>query len=492
MQLGEDTAPMSSSTSAEAGRVARPLVTVFIRFYNCGVSERASRERAHAGMKSHPRMAKMNVKVLPLWLVTSRNRLRQLFRLCARGRRIGERRLPIRDCSILYVTSHRFNEQPVNGARLRVLNIARLLARLGKVSVVIAADDYDYIDLESLEKTRNEFGSVRVVRVQKDSLRGWRARLRYELDPKFLITHCETVSNSDKQNMLAAIRESDVVWIHTIRTANLFGIHRWPHSVLDVDDVPSQFYASKAGIDASATRRLFDRRMSLIWRRRERLLQDRFTAITVCSENDRRYMGNVSKIHVVPNGFATPPQPPHRSPIVPARLGFIGLFDYEPNREGIEWFIKNVWPQIKRNSPATRLRLIGSGSDRDMARMGQDIDGLGYVDDPTAEIASWAAMIIPIRMGGGTRIKVLDAFSRMCPVVSTTLGAFGYAVRQENELLLADSVEGFGAACLRLIDDPQLGQRLSENAWKRFLSEWTWLGQAGGVEKAVQQCLGAK
>jgi len=405
---------------------------------------------------------------------------------------IGDLRLPIRDSSILYVTSHRFHEQPVNGARLRVLNIARLLARLGKVSVVIAADDYDHIDREGLEKTRDEFGSVRVVRVQRDGLRGWRARLRYELDPAFLITHYETVSDSDKRNMLTAIRESDVVWIHTIRTANLFGVYHWPHSVLDVDDVPSQFYASKAGIDASAARRLFDRRMALIWRRRERLLQNRFSAITVCSENDRRYMGGFSNIHVVPNGFATPPQPPHRAPKAPARLGFIGFFDYEPNREGIEWFIKNVWPRIKRNAPATRLRLIGSGSDRDIPLMGRDIDGLGYVDDPTDEIASWTAMIIPIRMGGGTRIKVLDAFSRLCPVVSTTLGAFGYAVRDENELLLADTVEGFGAACQRLINDPQLGQRLSENAWRRFLTEWTWQGQGGGVENAVRQCLGAK
>jgi glycosyltransferase involved in cell wall biosynthesis len=123
--------------------------------------------------------------------------------------------------------------------------------------------------------------------------------------------------------------------------------------------------------------------------------------------------------------------------------------------------------------------------------MGPDIVGLGYVEDPADEIASWRAMIVPIRVGGGTRIKIVEAFSRMCPVVSTKLGAFGYGVRDGNELLLADIAEEFGAACLRVIADPLLGMKLSENAWKRFLSEWTWEGIGEAVKKAVQSCLDA-
>jgi glycosyltransferase involved in cell wall biosynthesis len=329
------------------------------------------------------------------------------------------------------------------------------------------------------------------MREQQHPLRSWTARLQYELDPKFLNTYFVTVSDSDKESMLAAIREFDVVWVHTLRTANLFSIHRWPRSVLDLDDIQSQLYASKARAEIGTIRSLLDYRMSLIWRRREQLLQDRFSAISVCSENDRQYLGKASNVQVVPNGVATPPHPPHHSPSVPPRLGFIGSFEYSPNRNGIEWFIKNVWPQIKRNAPVARLRLIGSGSNRGFPLMGLDIDGLGYLEDPTAEIASWAAMIVPIKFGGGTRVKIVEAFSRMCPVVSTKLGAFGYEVCDGNELLIADSVEEFRAACLRLMADPHLGMKLSENAWKRYLREWTWdtLGEA--VERTVQSCLDA-
>ena len=391
-----------------------------------------------------------------------------------------------RNIRILYVTSYSLHGRCFGGT-LRVLNLARLLSRVGEVLPVIATSEH--IDPDDLDKTRQEFGTVRLIRVHNDTLRGWGTRLRFELDPTFLNTHFERSSDLDKSSMHAAICDSDVVWVHTLRTANLFRIYRWPHSILDVDNVPSLLYASNAKIETVSTRRLLDRRMSLIWHRREQLLQDRFNVISVCSENDRQYLGGALDVHVVPNGFAPPPGPPPRSPSLPARLGFIGLLEYGPNRDGIEWFIKHVWPQIKRNASLTRLRLIGSGSDRGFSLMGPDIDGLGYVEDPTNEIASWSAMIVPIRFGGGTRVKIAEAFSRMCPVVSTKFGAFGYGVRDGAELLLADSVEEFSAACLRIMADQPLGKKLSENAWERLQGEWTWDAIAKAVEKTVESCL---
>jgi glycosyltransferase involved in cell wall biosynthesis len=77
----------------------------------------------------------------------------------------------------------------------------------------------------------------------------------------------------------------------------------------------------------------------------------------------------------------------------------------------------------------------------------------------------------------------------MCPVVSTKFGAFGYGVRDGAELLLADSVEEFSAACLRIMADQPLGKKLSENAWERLQGEWTWDAIAKAVEKTVESCL---
>lgn len=118
--------------------------------------------------------------------------------------------------------------------------------------------------------------------------------------------------------------------------------YRWPHTVLDVDDIQSRLYRSYAKAASGIIRSLLDYRLSLIWWRRERLLRNRFDVLTVCSENERRYLGAGPRIHVVRNGFASPSQVPIRIPAVPGRLGFIGPIQFMPNRTGVEWFIRRV------------------------------------------------------------------------------------------------------------------------------------------------------
>jgi glycosyltransferase involved in cell wall biosynthesis len=358
---------------------------------------------------------------------------------------------------------------------------------LGKVSLVIASSED--IDQESLDRTRNEFDVRYIARVKPYPLKNYRERIRFELDPLFLNTHFSAVSEHDREIVLQVIQEYDVIWVHTVRTANDFRIYRWPRTVVDIDDIQSRFYVSSVKTNSGITRSLLDYRMSLIWRRREGLLKNRFDVIAVCSENDRRYLENAPRIHVVPNGFAPSSQVPDHTPAVPVRIGFIGLLNYMPNRTGIDWFIRKIWPRIKRDAPDARLRLVGRDGDKGLPGMGPDIDGLGYVDNPTDEIATWSAMIIPIQVGGGTRVKIAEAFSRKCPVVSTTLGAFGYDVHDGEELLLADNPEKFAEACIRLMTDRALGERLSKNALRRFLREWTWDSIGESVERAVQTCL---
>jgi glycosyltransferase involved in cell wall biosynthesis len=124
--------------------------------------------------------------------------------------------------------------------------------------------------------------------------------------------------------------------------------------------------------------------------------------------------------------------------------------------------------------PDARLRLVGGDSDRDFSKAGPDIDSLGYIADPDDEIATWSAMIVPIRVGGGSRVKVAQAFSQRCPVVSTSLGAFGYDVIDATEILIADDPQSFSAACVKLIRDMQFGAEIAERAWRKFATHWTW------------------
>jgi glycosyltransferase involved in cell wall biosynthesis len=394
--------------------------------------------------------------------------------------------MPDRNLKILYVTSV-CPYGPACGAQIRVQNIGLRLRRLGRVSLVIAP--IEDVDPEGLSRARAEFETVHVAEVRPEKLAGFKERLRFEADPTFLNTYFSAARPEDGEILHRMMPEHDVVWVHTIRTANEFRVFKWPRSVIDIDDLTSRFYASRTRSDPGAIRRMLNARMTLIWRRREKCLQKRFDVLCVCSENDRRYLAGGPGVHVVRNGFASPSQPPVRRPAAPARLGFIGTFKYLPNRLGVDWFIKNVWPRVKQAVPDSRLRLVGLESDAGLPRMGPDIDAFGYVDDPAQEIATWSAMIVPIQAGGGTRIKIAEAFSRKCPVVSTSLGAYGYESGGGSTLLLADRPAEFAAACVRLIRDPEVGARISNNAWAEFLRTWTWDAIGPSVDRAVEACL---
>jgi glycosyltransferase involved in cell wall biosynthesis len=390
---------------------------------------------------------------------------------------------------ILFITSH-WPLAAAYGAQQRVLNTGRLLSRFGDVSFVIVPTEQE--DEETMRRTEPEFEVRRIIRPQAIPpgrlLGSLRERIRHEFDPACMATDPYVVSEADRAALEELIQQHDLIWVHTIRTAQWFRMFRWPHSVLDVDDLPSRQYQSSAHSGNSPSRRLLDLRMSRIWRRRERLMPARFDVLAVCSEEDRRYLGSPERVHVIPNG-AHPVEPRPRAIAEQPRIGLIGNCTFIPNEDGAKWFIRHAWPTVKREIPQAQLRLVGRGSRGYLTTLGPDINGLGWLEDPGDEIASWSAMIVPIKVGAGTRVKVAEGFSRRCPVVATTMGAFGYDVEDGREILLADRADDFASACIRLLRSAELRHMLSERAHNRFLERWTWDSFESTVGKVVQECL---
>jgi glycosyltransferase involved in cell wall biosynthesis len=390
---------------------------------------------------------------------------------------------------ILFLTSH-WPLASAYGAQQRVLNIARLLARFGDLSFVIAPTEIE--DEETFRRTQSEFevrGIIRPVQVAPEKPLGKLVhKLRHEFDPTYMATDPYTVGEPDRAALQELIQEHDLVWVHTIRTAHWFRNYRWPHSVLDVDDLPSRTYHSAAQSGSSPARRLIDLRMAWIWRRRERTFPKRFDVLTVCSKEDQRYLGGQDNIHIIPNCFQAITEHPRASSETP-RIGFIGNCNFAPNEEGVKWFIREVWPAIKRKSPSAQLRLVGRGSEGHLTRLGPDVVGLGWLEDPGEEIASWSAMIVPIKIGAGTRVKVAEGFARKCPVVATAIGVFGYDVHHGEEILLAERADDFASACLQLLSNSKLGEALSERAYQRFLERWTWNLFENTVSTVIQECI---
>lgn len=374
------------------------------------------------------------------------------------------------------------------GGQLRALHLGRALQQIGRVTVLTVGSEAN--DIAAREKTAAEFDVLPPVLPVVQAERGLRGKLRRAFHARCMNVHGVVASEEDQRRVAALAADYDLVWVLNSRTPNILNRWHWPRAHLDIDDVPSTYLRTVAQSGASLGQRIKARLQQRLLLRRERLLAQRFTTLSVCSQPDRAYLGGGDQIHVIPNGFARPTVEPVYNPSPGApRIGFIGLYSYAPNADGVQWFLRECWEEIRRAVPGIRLRLIGKDTDGADGPKGPDVDGLGFVADPAAEIATWSAMIIPIRFGGGTRIKIAEAFSRKCPAVSTTLGAFGYEVTSGQQLLLADRPADFSRACVELLRDRDRANAIAERGWQDFVEMWTWEAITPRVHAAAEMCL---
>lgn len=390
---------------------------------------------------------------------------------------------------ILFITSH-CPWAPTYGAQLRALNIIRLLNKIGKVSLIIAGPHTSYMENGGIKKTKDEYNIIRMINFKNREELTIIDRLRHEFDSKFSKTFDQIAIDPDIEYIRKTLSNYDIIWLHSIRIPDAFRIFHWPNSILDVDDLQSQIYLTSSRNARNIPNKINNIRMSMIWKRRESNFRNRFSLLSVCSENDRQCLGNIdNRIFVIPNGFETPVALPSKIPPKKPIIGFIGTFDYQLNVIGVEWFIKLVWPKIKKKIPGVHFRIIGKSSDAHPIAHEENIECLGWVEDPGLEMSTWSLMVVPVHVGGGTRIKIADAFSKGIPVVSTSLGAYGYDVTHGKEILLGDNPELFAESCIHIIEEKDLWCNLSINAWNKFINNWTWESYFPNVQAITQSIL---
>lgn len=373
------------------------------------------------------------------------------------------------------------------GGQLRALHTARALQQLGNLTVTVVGSEA--LDESAASTSASEFNiAPPAATFPQHSGSAWE-RLRRAIDVRYLNVHGVVTSADDRARIASWFHRYDLIWVLNARTPNLLQVWHWPHSHLDVDDIPSTYVQRIVQTEHRAVQRLKSRAQRILLHRRERRWSDRFTTLSVCSDNDRRYLGD-DRVHVISNGFARPESDPTPTPAAhPPRIGFIGLYSYPPNADALTWFLREVWPQVRDAAPNTRLRIVGKGTDGPLGPSGPGVDALGFVPDATEEISTWSAMIVPIRVGGGTRIKIAEAFARKCPLVSTSFGAYGYDVQHGRHLLLADDATSFASSCIRLVRDQEFGRTLAKNAWAEFLRKWTWEAITPKIINAAEDCL---
>lgn len=223
-----------------------------------------------------------------------------------------------------------------------------------------------------------------------------------------------------------------------------------------------------------------------------------FDSVIAVSERDGQQFSTgygVNNPQVIPTGvdldFFSWQAPPAPTAEQPPGVVFTGSMDWAANVDGVRFFLAEVWPLVRAREPAARFTVVGRHPPAALLREAEGQPGVtftGFVDDVRPHVRGAQVFVIPLRVGGGTRIKAFEAMAMGCPVVSTGVGIEGLGVTPGEHYLLADSAAEQAAAVLRLFDEAPLRAQLSQAAREQVEQRY---GHRVAAQAFEQICLRA-
>ena len=252
-------------------------------------------------------------------------------------------------------------------------------------------------------------------------------------------------------------------------------------AVLDTHNAMSVMFQRLAQAERQLSKRWYLKRQEKNARRLEAETLPRMGVCLACSAEDARQLQSLApeaRIEVIPNGVDTRLKvlPENTEAANPPELVFVGALDYLPNGQGIIDFCRDVFPLIKQQIPEIRLNIIGRNPGPELKALveGRKINLLGEIIDVRQHLKPQQIMVVPLKLGGGTRLKILEAMSLGLPIVSTTLGAEGLELEPEKHLLIGDDPQTMSRQIIRLYNDPPLRTSLAEASRKLAVEKYDW------------------
>lgn len=231
-----------------------------------------------------------------------------------------------------------------------------------------------------------------------------------------------------------------------------------------------------------------------IWLQWQKLLRyeataaQQYTTVTTVSVPDREIFVmqyGCKNVAVVPNGVDEQYFTPQQTQIQPGSMVFTGSMDWRPNQDGAKYCIEEIFPLIKQRIPTATFTVVGRKPPQWLISMAERVEGVtvtGTVDDVRPYIASSALYVVPLRVGGGSRLKILEAMGMSKTVLSTTVGAEGLDVVDGKQILLRDTPQDFADAACVVLNDPAGFFKLEKAGRALILESYTWDAIARGMD----------
>jgi glycosyltransferase involved in cell wall biosynthesis len=365
---------------------------------------------------------------------------------------------------------------PWFGMGTRNFELARELAIRHEVSVLAFAAAEEASEIAAL---RAFCADVHVVPGKAGGRAARRLdQLRSLLSP--MPFHVQELHSSEMQKAIGAVLDGgnfDIVQLEGSQLCS-FDFPNDVAIVLDEHNIEYEVLHRMATGERTRLRRLFSFLEYHKFRRLEQHWWRKVDGVAVTSDRELPVVQRhapATATAVVPNAVdATHFAPADRDP-EPGSIVFMGTLAYRPNVDAVQFFVDEVLPKVLRRHPDVVLTVVGHGEEDDLRRFRRPgVVVTGRVPDVRPYLAGAAVTVVPIRIGGGTRLKVVEALAMAKAVVSTALGCEGLAVRDGEHLLLADESDHFAAAVTRLLDDPSEARRLGMAGRALVAEHYSW------------------
>ncbi len=289
------------------------------------------------------------------------------------------------------------------------------------------------------------------------------------------------------QRLMNMVAEGyDIVHVDTIHLAGelaaLTQLPTPPLTVINAHNVECQIAGRMRDFECSLPRRMA---LSMHARNMERFEKRAFALadmVLAVSEEDRERIDAMAELFgkaiLVENGvdenYYTPGMDQE---IDPNSLVFVGSMDWLPNVDGVKWFVTEILPLIRMQCPQAQLTIVGRSPHVDVAALHSPERGVvvtGTVEDVRPYVRTASVVVVPLRYGGGTRLKILEAFAMKKAVVSTSLGAEGIQCQNGQHLCIENEAQAFAHACFKLMGDGATRDGLGEKGHSLALSQYSW------------------
>ncbi|KAM3094880.1 glycosyltransferase family 4 protein [Phormidesmis sp. 146-35] len=276
------------------------------------------------------------------------------------------------------------------------------------------------------------------------------------------------------------------------------------HTILVEHNVEASLFADKFQSGRTLRTRLKVSRQLPQLKAIERNFTRQVDQVWACSQRDadllKELYGKTAPIAIIPNGVNVISYDSARTgeAEIPQLLKvegqqsilFLGQLSYSPNIAAVDWLLESIYPKLRQKYPNCQLLLVGHSPTERMqteAKHDPTIVVTGKVPDVRPYLGAASLMVVPLQQGGGTRLKILEAFAAGCPVVSTRKGAEGLDAIANQHLLIADDPESMVAAIDQLWSNPELGQQLAQSAYELVRDQYSWEAIGQRVEMAIKQ-----